>query len=90
MKVKSKGEKMAKTIKKLAKNGIRTTGFTDGKSNRLGGGGQFKQVTNAIMKSKPKGGIKEAKAIAAIEGRKKFGKAKFAKMAANGRKRAAK
>ncbi len=66
---------------------LRTTGKTGGKSNKPGGGGQFKQTTNAIMKSKPKGGIKEAKAIAAIEGRKKYGAAKFQAMAVAGRKR---
>ena len=32
--------------------------------------------------------VKEAKAIAAIQGRKKYGKTRFAKMSAAGRKRA--
>ena len=80
-------------IKKLAQNivqkhGLVTTGFYKGKSNKPGGGGRFKQTVDAIMKSKPKGGLKEAKAIAAIEGRKKYGAKKMASFAAAGRKRA--
>lgn len=69
---------------------IKTTGTYKGKSNRLGGGGRFQQVVDKVMKSHPKGGIKEARAIAAIEGRKKYGKAKFQKMAAAGRRRQSK
>lgn len=66
---------------------IKKSGSYKGKSNKLGGGGRFAQTVDAIMKSKPKGGVKEAKAIAAIQGRKKYGSAKFASMAAKGRKR---
>jgi len=66
---------------------MKLTGTYKGKSNKVGGGGRFAQTVDAVMKSKPKGGIKEAKAIAAIEGRKKYGATKFAKMAATGKKR---
>lgn len=65
---------------------LKTTGKYKGKSNRLGGGGRFAQVTDALKK---KGySTKRAKAIAAAVGRKKYGKAKFQKMAAAGRRRA--
>lgn len=52
------------------------TGETDGKSNRLGGGGRFKQMEK-------KGA---SPALAAFIGRKLYGKKKMAKMAAKGRK----
>lgn len=56
-----------------------------GKSLAKGGGGKFRQVTDAIMKS---GKSEEsAKAIAASMGRRKYGKAEFQKMAAAGRRR---
>lgn len=67
---------------------IKKSGTYRGKSNRPGGGGRFAQTVDAIMKSHPKGGMKEAKAIAAIQGRKKYGKKAFARMGAAGRKRA--
>lgn len=56
-----------------------------GKSLRPGGGGQFQKMVDAMKKK----GITEerAKAIAAAAGRKKYGKAKFQKMAAMGKKR---
>lgn len=66
---------------------IKTTGKYKGKSNKLGGGGRFQQVTDAIMKSNPSGGIKEAKAIAAIQGRKKYGAKKFNALGAKARKK---
>lgn len=51
---------------------------------KLGTGGRFAALT---AKLKSKGiGSGEAGAIAASAGRKKFGKAKFQKMAASGRK----
>lgn len=40
------------------------------------------------MKSHPPGGMKEAMAIAAIQGRKKYSAKRFASMAAKGRKNA--
>lgn len=68
---------------------IKKTGTYKGKSNKLGGGGRFQQVVDKVMASNPAGGLKEAKAIAAIQGRKELGKAKFQKLAVAGRKRAA-
>ncbi len=56
-----------------------------GKSMRLGGGGQFAKMVDAIKKSGKS--EKAAKAIAASVGRKKYGKKRFAKMASTGRKR---
>lgn len=65
---------------------IKTSGSYKGKSNKLGGGGRFAQVTDKL---KSKGYSSDrAKAIAASAGRKKLGKAKMQKLAAAGRKRA--
>lgn len=57
-----------------------------GKSTRPGGGGAFAMMQDAIQKK----GVSKARAgaIAAAAGRKKYGKAKFQKMAMAGRKRA--
>lgn len=60
---------------------IRTTGTTNGKSNKLGGGGRFAQVAKAA------GGGKKGAAIAAAIGRKKYGAKRMASMAAKGRSR---
>ena len=57
---------------------VKKTGKTDGKSNRLGGGGRFQQLENKGMS----GGL------AAYIGRKLYGKKKFQKMAAKGKKSA--
>ena len=59
-----------------------------GKSLRPGGGGQFAKMTDAIKRTGKT--TAQAKAIAAAVGRKKYGKKKFQKMAATGRKRAKK
>lgn len=64
------------------KEGIKTTGTYQGKSNKLGGGGRFAQLA-----AKAGGGAKGA-AIAAAIGRKKYGAKKMAQMSAKGRKRA--
>lgn len=53
------------------------TGKTDGKSNKLGGGGRFQQLKNEGMS----GGL------AAYIGRRMYGKKKMAQMAAKGRQR---
>jgi len=53
-----------------------------GKSMKPGGGGRF-----AKMKAKLKGKVSDPGAVAASIGRKKYGKAKFQKMAAKGKKR---
>lgn len=65
---------------------IKTTGTYKGKSNRLGGGGRFKQMVDAMEKKGMSAG--KAKAIAASMGRKKYGAKKMASMAAAGRRRA--
>ena len=57
---------------------IKKTGTTDGKSNKLGGGGRFKQMTNSGM----------SPALAAYIGRAVHGKKKMAEMSAKGRKKA--
>ncbi len=69
----------------MKKSAIKKTGKTDGKSNKLGGGGRFAQ-----MKSKLSGKVSDPGAVAAAIGRKSLGKAKFQKLAAAGKKRAAK
>lgn len=61
----------------------------EGKSLRKGGGGQFERMKDAIA-SKPGMTEERAAAIAASAGRKKYGKAEFQRMAAAGRRRAAK
>lgn len=59
-----------------------------GKSTKPGGGGHFLMVVDALMKQ----GMSEeqAQAIAAKQGREKYGEEKFNKMAQDGRKRAKK
>lgn len=51
------------------------TGSTDGQSNKLGGGGRFKQMTDKGV----------SPALASYIGRKKFGASAMAKMAAKNR-----
>lgn len=63
---------------------IKKTGTFRGKSNKLGGGGRFAQVVAAMPKGMP---MSEKKAIAAMQGRKKYGAKKMAQMAAKGRRR---
>ena len=55
------------------------------KSMKLGMGGRFAKVVASVKRS----GAKNPAAVAASIGRKKYGAAKMAKMAAAGRKRAA-
>ena len=55
------------------------------KSMKLGGGGRFAKLEKSL-----KGKVKDPAAVAAAVGRKKYGKEKFQKMAAAGRKRAKK
>lgn len=58
-----------------------------GKSTKPGGGGKFAMMIDELMM---KGMSKEmAKAVVAKAGMKKYGKAKMSKMAAAGKKRAA-
>ena len=56
-----------------------------GKSMRPGGGGAFAKL---VDKLKAKGKVSNPKAVAASIGRKKIGKAKMAKYAAQGKHRA--
>jgi hypothetical protein len=59
-----------------------------GKSTKPGGGGAFAMMVDALTK---KGMSKDrASAIAAAQGRKKYGAKKFTRMGVAGRKRAAK
>lgn len=52
---------------------------------KLGSGKRFSNLVNKL-----KGKVKSPKAVAAAIGRKKFGKKKFAKLGAKGRKRKSK
>ena len=54
------------------------------KSMRVGGGGRFAKLKAKIAK---RGKVSDPGAVAAAIGRAKYGKAKFQKMAAKGRKR---
>jgi len=72
--------------KSVKRKGIKKTGKFEGKSNRLGGGGRFKQVEAKARAA----GAKNPAAIAAMAGRKSLGKAKFQRLATAGKKRNAK
>ncbi len=54
---------------------VKKTGKTDGKSNKLGGGGRFQQMLNKGV----------SPALAAYIGRKVHGKGRMASMAAKGK-----
>lgn len=64
--------------KGMNKMALKKTGKFQGKSNKLGGGGRFKQL---VAQGK-------SPALAAYIGRKSLGKAKFQKLAVKGRERA--
>jgi len=53
------------------------------KKPKLGSGKRFKQLTSKLKKQ----GVRDPKALAAAIGRKKYGKAKFQKLAAKGKKK---
>lgn len=55
-----------------------------GKKPKLGSGKRFKQLEGKLEDK----GVKDAGALAAVIGRKKYGKAKFQKMAAKGKRKA--
>ena len=57
------------------------------KSMKPGGGGRFAKCVKSVSKRKD---VKDAKAICAAQGRKKYGAKKMAQWAAKGRERAAK
>ena len=50
---------------------------------KLGSGARFKKLTKSLKK----GGARDPKALAAYIGRKKYGKTKFQKLAAKGKRR---
>lgn len=52
-----------------------------GQSMRLGGGGRFAALAASLSRK----GVRNPEAVAASIGRKKYGKAKFQKLAAKGR-----
>jgi hypothetical protein len=58
-----------------------------GKSTKPGGGGRFQKMVDDLMKRGKS--RKQAEAIAASAGRKKYGAAEFNKMAASGQSRKA-
>ena len=58
------------------KDALKHTGKTDGKSNKLGGGGRVQQLENQG----------KSPALAAYIGDKKYGKKKMADLAAKGKK----
>ena len=66
------------------KSGIKKTGKSFGKSNRLGGGGRFRQVEHAVAGKK---GVYNPAGLAAYIGRRSLGKARFQGLAAAGKKR---
>jgi hypothetical protein len=53
------------------------------KKPKLGTGKRFKQLTSKLKKQ----GVRDPKALAAAIGRKKYGKARFQKLAAKGKKK---
>ena len=53
------------------------------KKLKLGSGKRFKQLSAKLKKQ----GVKNPKALAAAIGRKKYGKAKFQKLAAKGKRK---
>lgn len=54
-----------------------------GKSMKLGGGGRFAKLKDEIA---AKGGVSNPGAVAAAIGRKKYGKSRFQRMAARGKR----
>ena len=53
---------------------------------KVGGGGRFSKLAKQLKRK----GVRNPKALAASIGRKKYGKKKFQKMAAAGKRRASK
>ena len=72
----------AHVAEKHKSKGIKKSGKSFGKSNKLGGGGRFRQVEHAVAGKK---GVYNPAGLAAYIGRKSLGKAKFQKLAAKGR-----
>lgn len=76
-------EHMKSHSMKHKSDGIKKTGKSFGKSNKLGGGGRFRQVEHAVAGKK---GVYNPAGLAAYIGRKSLGKARFQKLAAKARK----
>ena len=74
---------MHKTSAHYKTSGIKKTGKSYGKSNRLGGGGRFQQVKHAVAGKK---GVYNPAGLAAYIGRQSLGKARFQRLAAAGKK----
>ena len=72
--------------KKKEKSEMKKPKTYKGKSLKLGGGGQFAKLKDKLAKK----GVRNPAAVAAKVGRTKYGAKKMSKMAAAGRKRAAK
>lgn len=72
-----KTKKGSDMLKKAMAPKIKKTGTFKGKSNKLGGGGRFKQM---VAQGK-------SPALAAYIGRKKYGAKKMASMATKGKKK---
>lgn len=66
----------------LAQRRAARQGYQQAKKKPLGEGSRFK----AVAKSANLGGAKNPEAVAAAIGRKKYGKTRFQKMAARGKK----
>ena len=74
--------------KRTSKRAKARKGFSmvaKGRKPRLGAGGRFAALKKAIA---TRGKVRNPGAVAAMIGRRKYGKARFQKMAAKGRKRA--
>ncbi len=80
-----KGYQPGDMISKMNSSKIKKTGKSFGKSNKMGGGGRFKQVEHAVAGKK---GVYNPAGLAAYIGRKSLGKNKFQSLAAKGKKRA--
>lgn len=78
LKGKTKTGEMISAMNKSKVHHLKHTGTFEGKSNKLGGGGRFKQL---VAQGK-------SPALAAYIGRKSLGTKKFQSLAAKGKKRA--
>lgn len=84
-----RGASLEETIRAMVRETLLEKAKTfKGKSMRLGGGGRFAKLVDDLKKKGKS--EKQAKALAAAIGRKKYGKGKMTKMAAAGKKRATK
>lgn len=61
-----------------------------GRKPKLGSGKRFSKLKGSLARRRGKGKVSSPGGLAAYIGRKKYGKARFQKMAAKGRKRRSK